>query len=114
MVASGVALLAGVDSAVPRQCKGATLQKDHPSSGSLFLFLKTHGLIGLGPTLEASFNLNYLPKVPSPNTIVRLSSHPLNTSKRGLNFNMSFGGDIQAIASIIKYMIRTPDVNCGN
>jgi hypothetical protein len=78
--------------------------------GSLFLFLKTHGLIGLGPTLESAFNLNYLPKVPSPNTIVRLSSHPLNTSQRGLNFNMSFGGDIQAIASI-KYMIRTPDLN---
>jgi hypothetical protein len=26
---------------------------------------------------------------------------------------MSFGGDIQAIASI-KYMIRTPDLNWGN
>lgn len=81
MAASGVALLAGGDSAVPRQYKGATLKANYLSlgGGSLFLFLKSHGLIGLGPTLEASFNLNYLPKVPSPNTIVRLSSHPLNT-----------------------------------
>lgn len=43
--------------------------------------LKSHGLIGLGLTLEASFNLNYLLKVPPPNPIVRLSSHPLNTSQ---------------------------------
>ena len=106
MAASGVALvLAGT-----LQSQGSA---DHPSSGSLFLFLRTHGLIGLGPALEATFNLNYLPKVPSPNTIVRLGSHPLNTSQRGLNFNMSFGGDNQAIASI-KYMIRTPNLNSGN
>lgn len=77
---------------------------------SLFLFLKSLGLIGLGPTLEDSFNLNCLPKVSSPNTIERLSSHPLNTSQRGLNFNMGFGRDTQAIASF-KYMIRTPNLH---
>jgi hypothetical protein len=48
----------------------------------------------------ASFNLNYLTGVPPSDTIAGLGFHPVYTSQWVLNFNMSFDGDTQTLASI--------------
>ena len=72
--------LASGDSAVPWWSDSLTFKQTTLAQVSL---LKSHGLIGLGPTLVASFNLNYLPEISPPNPTVRLSSHPLNTSQKG-------------------------------
>lgn len=79
MIATPAPLLVGT-----QQFQGnVTVSHSRQTTLAQVSLLQSHGPIGLGPTLEALFNLNYLPEVPPPNPIVRLGCHPLNTSQKG-------------------------------
>lgn len=47
-------------------------------------------------------NVNYLPKAPCLNTIIRLSFYPLNSLQLGLNFNTGALGKTNYIQPIAK------------
>lgn len=90
MATTGEVVLADGGSAETHGNVGHHMARGTGCPCSRLSFLINPNPFRLGPHSVASFNLDHLPSTPQSDY-----SHPLDTSQRGSDFNMSFTVDMQ-------------------